>query len=406
MSGLRRITTPASLGISAYGQTLVAAADAAAARSVLGSVIGMNVQAYDADLDALAGISTAGILARTGAGTAAARTLTGTSNQISISNGTGAAGDPVFSLPQDYHTTATVQLGNLGIGAAVNSATEAFLIDRNYTQPTTTVHAASITSLTNSITANNANAIIGLRVQNRVNQNGFNLTLASGGIRGFAFTTQVTGSSGTVTLAVGSFGDVLNTGAGTLTRGAAYYASGGGNTGGGTYTDNIAYLAAARTSGTNNYSFVGEIAAAANRWNLYMSGTAQNYLAGKLGLGNATPDTVLDVTGDAAIRQTSGSLSNGVNNDVSTSAKSYIRITGPTAGFSISSLANPFDGKIVILHNATTQAMTITNAAATGTAANRILTNTGADIVTTAEGSVSLIYSTADSRWIVFATAL
>ena len=39
------------------------------------------------------------------------------------------------------------------------------------------------------------------------------------------------------------------------------------------------------TGATNNYAFYGNIASASNRWNLYMNGTAANYLAGSLGIG-------------------------------------------------------------------------------------------------------------------------
>ena len=39
---------------------------------------------------------------------------------------------------------------------------------------------------------------------------------------------------------------------------------------------------------TNNYGFSGDIPAGTNRWNLYMAGTAANYLAGSLGIGSTT----------------------------------------------------------------------------------------------------------------------
>jgi hypothetical protein len=55
-------------------------------------------QPLDADLTALAGVSASGMLARTGAGTAAARTITGTANEISVSNGDGVSGNPTLSL--------------------------------------------------------------------------------------------------------------------------------------------------------------------------------------------------------------------------------------------------------------------------------------------------------------------
>lgn len=109
--------------------------------------------------------------------------------------------------------------------------------------------------------------------------------------------------------------------------------------------------------------------------------------------------------GKLAINKQALTLANGVNNDIAVTT-TIVRIDGPTAGFSISSIASPLDGGLVILYNSTGQVMTITNAAATGTAANRITTTTGADIVTVAQGSVALWYDAADSRWHDFASAL
>ena len=53
-------------------------------------------QDADADLTALAGVSATGLLARTGAGTATARTLTG-SNGVAVANGDGASGNPAIA---------------------------------------------------------------------------------------------------------------------------------------------------------------------------------------------------------------------------------------------------------------------------------------------------------------------
>lgn len=68
---------------------------------------------FDSDLDALASNSTNGLWARTGTGTGAARTITGTTNQVNVSNGDGVSGNPTLSLPQNIHTSATPQFAGL-----------------------------------------------------------------------------------------------------------------------------------------------------------------------------------------------------------------------------------------------------------------------------------------------------
>lgn len=79
--GLGALATLASVTASlisdatANGRSLITAADYAAMRTLLGLVIGTNVQAWDADLDAIAAITATGVLQRTGANTWAAAAL-------------------------------------------------------------------------------------------------------------------------------------------------------------------------------------------------------------------------------------------------------------------------------------------------------------------------------------------
>jgi hypothetical protein len=82
---------------------------AANARTALGLAIGTDVQAYDADLAALASNSTDGLWAHTGAGTGSARTITA-GNGISVSNGDGVAGNPTISA--DFASQAEMETGS------------------------------------------------------------------------------------------------------------------------------------------------------------------------------------------------------------------------------------------------------------------------------------------------------
>jgi len=64
-------------------------------------------------------------------------------------------------------------------------------------------------------------------------------------------------------------------------------------------TNQYGFFASSNISGaTNNYGFYGDIGASANNWNLYMNGTAKNYLAGNTLIGGSTDAGFkLDVTG-------------------------------------------------------------------------------------------------------------
>lgn len=137
-----------------------------------------GLQPLDADLTALAALSTSGIIARTGAGTAAARTITGTAGEVTVTNGDGVSGNPTLSL---------------GANAAKLNAAQAY----------TAAQRGTVSSLTDGATitadfavANNFSVTLG---GNRVLANPTNLTAGQSGQ--ITITQDATGSR---TLSYGS----------------------------------------------------------------------------------------------------------------------------------------------------------------------------------------------------------
>lgn len=68
-------------------------------KTALGLTVGSDVQAYDPDLGAIAALSGTGLIAHTGAGAALERTITGTANKITVTNGDGVSGNPTLTIP-------------------------------------------------------------------------------------------------------------------------------------------------------------------------------------------------------------------------------------------------------------------------------------------------------------------
>ena len=82
------------------------------------------------------------------------------------------------------------------------------------------------------------------------------------------------------------------------------------------------------TGATNNYGFLSSIASGTGRWNFYAAGTADNYFAGKVGIGINTPAVSLEVVGTDAVRVPVGTTA-----ERPTGAQGYLRFNTTTTKY-------------------------------------------------------------------------
>jgi hypothetical protein len=128
-------------GLAAFGLGTVLYASAADVWSAAAPGATSGVQAWDADLDALAALGTTGFIVRDGAGTAVTRSLTESAGRITITNQDGISGAPTFDL-------ATVT--DAGTGTFVKITRDTY----GRVEGTTPVVAADITALVDSTYVN------------------------------------------------------------------------------------------------------------------------------------------------------------------------------------------------------------------------------------------------------------
>ena len=108
--------------VTSTARTLLDDTSISAMRSTLGLAIGSNVQPFDADLSALAGLSSTGLVIRTGSGTFTNRSITASGGLV-ITNGDGVSGNINISSGQSIGTSDNVRFNSLGIGTNASGTT-------------------------------------------------------------------------------------------------------------------------------------------------------------------------------------------------------------------------------------------------------------------------------------------
>jgi len=109
-----------------------------------------------------------------------------------------------------------------------------------------------------------------------------------------------------VTASYNSLNSFPSLGGGGTLASLTHFSASFNSLGGGSLGEQAGFRAASTmTQATNNYGFVGSLSSGTGRWNLYMNGSAPNFLAGRLGINVDSPTQLLDVDGNTVRVRTS-----------------------------------------------------------------------------------------------------
>ena len=161
-------------------------------------------------------------------------------------------------------------------------------------------------------------------------QAGVGLTVTSSAVTGSSQYGVYSTITSSATSNTGSFLSLPKTAASAFTADSVhgFYALNATLGAGSTITNQYGVRIADLTSGTNNYGITSQVSSGTNKWNIYVSGTAQNYFAGNVGIGTSSPTQKLTIADGNILLTSSTSTDQYLDiNTTATSSYSYVKGT-------------------------------------------------------------------------------
>ena len=190
----------------------------------------VRLSAYDGDVAAIGTLSATGMLCRTGADSWILRSVAGTANQVSVTNGGGVLGAPTISLPDAITApgSLTVTSTTIGMGAGTFGGTVAT------STPGTGFVTASLSAAANNSTTGHVATLEISHASSGGNVYLQSELLASGVSRFYLRIRRAGGmhealridSDGTLTVSVGTETNILDSSGWNLAGGNAYRING------------------------------------------------------------------------------------------------------------------------------------------------------------------------------------
>jgi hypothetical protein len=233
----------------------------------------------------------------------------------------------VFSTTADGASTVTEAM-RISSGQLVSIGTAQNAQSKLYVTNTVTDTANAEQGIYSILTANNASGSV-IKIGNRSSVTTGASFAGTNILNAYRADITYTLSSAYSNSLQGFRTSIANSGSGAVNGVISFASTNPANTGGGSITNFYGFSQDDVTNATNVYGYLGSVTSGSGKWNLYMSGTAANYMNGKTRVGtSATPTVSFEIGATDAML-----LPKGTTAEQPTGVAGYLRFNTTTTQF-------------------------------------------------------------------------